>query len=209
QPRHCRTRRRRPRCRIARGSRRSPQARVAPRAATPASRRLEFPCRNRAWRRAESAVQPPSRQEAARTGAAADPTSYLLSARVHPKGRFDGTNRATEQCDAPFRGFMRYPCGKLCERTVKTLWIRADVCARLSQGRVVDLSQRHPPSARAIGAGPARIPFVRSSVMKMWKRAVAVATLLSLTSSLAPIPASAESTQQEIQIGQQAAREVD
>lgn len=45
--------------------------------------------------------------------------------------------------------------------------------------------------------------------MKMWKRAVTAATLLAMCSSLAPIPASAESTQQEIQIGIQAAREVD
>lgn len=45
--------------------------------------------------------------------------------------------------------------------------------------------------------------------MKMWKRAVALATLLAMCSSLAPIPASAESTATEIQVGMQAAREVD
>jgi len=45
--------------------------------------------------------------------------------------------------------------------------------------------------------------------MKMWKRAVALATLLALCSSLAPIPASAESTATEIQVGMQGAREVE
>ena len=45
--------------------------------------------------------------------------------------------------------------------------------------------------------------------MKMWKRAVAVATLFCLCGSLAPAPVLAESTQQEIMIGRQAAREVD
>ena len=44
--------------------------------------------------------------------------------------------------------------------------------------------------------------------MKMWKRGVAAASLLALLSTLAPIPASAESTQQEIQVGQLAARDV-
>jgi Zn-dependent protease with chaperone function len=45
--------------------------------------------------------------------------------------------------------------------------------------------------------------------MKMWKRVVAVVTLFALCSSIAPVPASAESTQQEIQIGRMAARDVD
>jgi predicted Zn-dependent protease len=45
--------------------------------------------------------------------------------------------------------------------------------------------------------------------MNMWRRAVAVTSLVALCSSLAPMPASAESTQQEIQIGQQASKEVD
>src|SRR5579863_4628275 len=53
--------------------------------------------------------------------------------------------------------------------------------------------------------GPAR----GVQIMKMWKRALTLATLLAFCSTIAPIPASAESTQQEIQIGRMAARDVD
>ena len=45
--------------------------------------------------------------------------------------------------------------------------------------------------------------------MKRWKRALAFATLLAFCSTIAPTGASAESTQQEIQIGRMAARDVD
>ena len=45
--------------------------------------------------------------------------------------------------------------------------------------------------------------------MKMWKRGLAVATLVAMCSTLAPMPAAAMSTQQEIQEGQMAARDVD
>jgi predicted Zn-dependent protease len=45
--------------------------------------------------------------------------------------------------------------------------------------------------------------------MKNWKRAVAVATLVTLCASFGPAPVAAESTQEEIAQGQAAAREVD
>lgn len=45
--------------------------------------------------------------------------------------------------------------------------------------------------------------------MKNWKRAVAVAALFALCASLGPAPVAAESTQEEIAQGQEAARDVD
>jgi predicted Zn-dependent protease len=48
-----------------------------------------------------------------------------------------------------------------------------------------------------------------SKIMKLWKRAVAVATLIVLCSASVPVPASAISTSTEIQMGRLAAREVE
>lgn len=45
--------------------------------------------------------------------------------------------------------------------------------------------------------------------MKIWKRAIAIGTLVALCSTSAPAPVAAESTATEIQVGAQAAREVD
>ena len=45
--------------------------------------------------------------------------------------------------------------------------------------------------------------------MKLWKRGLALATLAALCSSLAPVPAGAVSTQDEIQMGRMEARDVD
>jgi predicted Zn-dependent protease len=89
---------------------------------------------------------------------------------------------------------------------VKTLWIDAARSHDSAQGRPETPSQVR--TGRAIVLGSTKYS-PKGTIMKIWKRAVAVATLLALCSTSVPLPAAAMSTSSEIQLGRQAARDVD